>query len=225
MRASRASMRLSRHRQREERKTRLRLPREPPSLLIAPHDSHARNSYRSDPALISSLIARTGPFSRWRCNHQGLVWGPLLRSHRPGPSSVLIVMVDKQRQMAEGYFPSPHPHAPFAITGHPGRPTRRPATCCGLPRHQRSTAHHERERHGARPRQRGRGCHIGATKHQADPSSASSFPLRPCMDHFIRLQDQCSHDGGQTNILPASFRRASPPLCLAWHPGHTGPAG
>lgn len=30
---------------------------EPPSFLITLHDSHARNSYRSDPALISSLVA------------------------------------------------------------------------------------------------------------------------------------------------------------------------
>lgn len=77
-------------------------------------------------------------------------------------------MVDKHRQMAEGYFPFLHPHAPCAITRHPGRPTRRPATCCGLPQ---STALHERERHGARAVELPQ-----AAKHQADLGRASSCP-------------------------------------------------
>ncbi|KAH0493872.1 hypothetical protein TgHK011_000518 [Trichoderma gracile] len=39
------------------------LPREPPGSLMTPHDSRVRESYRGDPALISSLIALHRVFS------------------------------------------------------------------------------------------------------------------------------------------------------------------
>lgn len=79
---------------------------------------------------VSSLCA--GPFSRWRCNHQGLLGGRFGDLAIQGAHLILIVMVNEQRKMADGLLPvSPLPCS-FVITRHPWRPTRKHATCCGL---------------------------------------------------------------------------------------------
>ncbi|KAL6700065.1 hypothetical protein J3F84DRAFT_200709 [Trichoderma pleuroticola] len=184
-------------------------------------------SHRGGPALISSFIALHRAFYRWRCNHQGLVWGPLLRSHRPGHSSALIVMVDEQRQMADGLLPVSPPPCSFAITRHPWRPTRRPATCCGP---VISGPHHECERHDmVQGLDRGGpgaaigyvGCTSEYLRVQAPSRSGQSFISFSLAMTWIPLS---AFKINALARLPASVWRASLRLCLASRQGHTARA-
>jgi hypothetical protein len=147
-----------------------------------------------------------------------------LRSHHPGLIySILFVMVDGQRQMADGLLPVSPPPCSFAITRHPWRPTQRPAICRGLP--GISGPHHERKKQDMA---QGLGRGVGAASWYVGCPSTRTVSISTKliwaelhlflpgldMDSFIRRRDQYPRG------LPASVWRASLLLCPASRQGH-----